>query len=136
MGYTTKFTGSFKLNTPMNNIEILDTLLTWRDGEKTPLIPINLPDAYCQWVLNKTRTAIEWDRVEKFYNYSDWLQCVIDLLKPSGFILNGKVEYQGEEISDHGWIEVNENVIKMITLEEKNVTCPHCGHQFHLTEGK
>ena len=136
MGYTTKFTGSFKLNTQMNNFGFFDILTTWQDRHKisTPN-NIKIPDGYCQWVLNKDRTAIEWDGNEKFYEYSEWLQCVIDLLKPAGFILTGKVEYQGEDISDHGWIEVKENMIKMIKLEEKNVTCPHCGHQFHLTEG-
>ena len=56
--------------------------------------------------------AIEWDYGEKFYDYIEWLGWIIEkLLKPADLILNGEVEWNGEEPSDVGKIIVKDNVV-------------------------
>jgi hypothetical protein len=54
--------------------------------------------------------GIEWDCGEKFYNYTEWLVYLIHkVLAPNGYILNGVVEYSGEEMGDVGEIVVVDN---------------------------
>jgi hypothetical protein len=75
--------------------------------------PSNQPGLWCQWIPNEHGTAIVWDEGEKFYEYIEWLQYIIDkILIPDGYVLNGCVEYRGEEWSDHGEITVIDNVIR------------------------
>ena len=74
--------------------------------------PFEQPSLWCQWVPTDDGTAIEWDGVEKFYDYVAWLEYLIEhFFAPWGYVLNGVVDYQGEEISDHGSIVVENNVV-------------------------
>lgn len=67
---------------------------------------------WCQWKPSEDGTQIEWDGAEKFYNYTEWLVYLIEkILAPNGYVLNGEVEYQGEERDDNGTIEVKDNVV-------------------------
>jgi hypothetical protein len=62
--------------------------------------------------------GIEWDGGEKFYNYTEWLVYLINkILKPNGYVLNGVVQWQGEEVGDVGEIFVEDN--KVFTQEWK-----------------
>jgi hypothetical protein len=62
--------------------------------------------------------GIEWDGGEKFYNYTEWLVYIINkLLEPNGYVLNGVVQWQGEEVGDVGEIFVEDN--KVFTQEWK-----------------
>lgn len=73
------------------------------------------PGLWCQWTPNKDGTAIEWDGGEKFYEYTAWLQYIIDkFLIPWGYELNGEVTYQGEGFGDSGTIRVVGNVVTVI----------------------
>jgi len=75
--------------------------------------PQGQPGLWCQWVPNEDGTEIEWDGGEKFYNYVEWLEYIIDnFLKPWGYKLNGAVKWFGEEPEDLGCIVVNDNVVK------------------------
>lgn len=126
MGYTTEFKGQFTLNKQLNDFEIVDTLTEWADG-KGPC------EAYCQWELTKDRKAFKWDNNEKFYDYQNWLQHIIDdLLLPKGYSLSGEVEFQGEEIGDHGWLYIEDNKVKKRKTKGKIVKCPHCRKEFLL----
>lgn len=127
MGYTTSFSGAFVLDKQMNDCQILDILNEWNDGEGKDL-PIR---GYCQWVFNKSRTAIEWDGNEKFYEYEEWLTHVYNLLHKNGYELSGEVEYQGEEVGDSGKLILKKGIVTKIEYKDEIIKCPKCGHQFH-----
>jgi len=103
MGYTTEFEGSFKLDRQLDP----DTAKALFDLADDIGDLKGAPSAYCQWQPTKTLDGIEWDRNEKFYNYVEWLQFIVDNhLKPKGYVLTGSVRYQGEEIGDCGSVSV------------------------------
>lgn len=74
--------------------------------------PSTQPGLWCQWVPTDDGEALIWDGNEKFYNYVEWLEYLIDkILKPRGYTLNGECEWQGEDSSDFGKIIVDNNVV-------------------------
>ena len=74
--------------------------------------PATQPGLWCQWIPNEDGTAINWNGAEKFYNYTDWIDYIANrLLAPLGYVLNGEVEWQGEERDDMGLIVVKDNVV-------------------------
>lgn len=82
------------------------------------------PGLWCQWVPSDDGTTIAWDLTEKFYNYVEWLQYLIDnFLAPWGYSLNGQVMWQGEESGDMGQILVADNGVRVmyavVTFEER-----------------
>ena len=55
---------------------------------------------------------LEWDGGEKFYYYIEWLKYLIDkFFQPWGVILNGEIEWTGEDRDDLGKIVVKDNVV-------------------------
>lgn len=61
--------------------------------------PKGCPGLWCQWIVEEDQLV--WDEGEKFYNYVEWLKFLIKyFIGPSGYVLNGSVEYEGEEPSD------------------------------------
>jgi hypothetical protein len=74
--------------------------------------PTGQPGLWCQWVPTADNTGIVWDGGEKFYNYTEWLTYLIDhFLAPAGYVLNGEVEWQGEEPDDIGKLVVKDNQV-------------------------
>jgi hypothetical protein len=74
--------------------------------------PSGQPGLWCQWTPSDDGTAIVWDEGEKFYDYVKWLSYLIDnFLKPWGYVLNGEVEWEGEESDDMGKIVVKNNAV-------------------------
>lgn len=81
--------------------------------------PGNCPGLWCQWVVSKDLEHIEWDGGEKFYNYTEWLNFIIDnFLNKWGYTLSGYVKYQGEDEDDNGYIVIKNN--KAIKTKEYN----------------
>jgi hypothetical protein len=77
--------------------------------------PTTQPGLWCHWVPTEDGQGIEWDGGEKFYEYVLWLKYIIkNFLKPWGLILNGEVEWEGEENTDMGKIVVTDNVVKTL----------------------
>jgi hypothetical protein len=75
--------------------------------------PKGQPGLWCQWVPTDDGTAIVWDGGEKFYYHLEWLHYLLDhFLKPWGYVLNGKVTWQGEDPEDVGIILVVDNVVR------------------------
>lgn len=75
--------------------------------------PGTQPGLWCQWIINDNG-ELEWDGGEKFYDYVEWLKYLIDnFFAPSGYILNGSIEFQGEDYDDFGTINVNDNVVNV-----------------------
>ena len=69
------------------------------------------PGLWCQWIINKDG-CLEWDGGEKFYNYEEWLDYLIDnFFAPLGYVLNGDIQWQGEDSDDCGTIHVEDNII-------------------------
>jgi hypothetical protein len=76
--------------------------------------PEGQPSLWCQWVPNEDGTAIEWDGGEKFYEYVDWIEYLIkNFLEPWGYVLNGEVEWNGEDRDDIGMIAIDSNEVKV-----------------------
>lgn len=71
------------------------------------------PGLWCQWIIDEDGELV-WDEGEKFYNYTEWLEYLIEhFFAPSGYVLNGTVFYDGEESDDFGKIIVTDNVVKV-----------------------
>ena len=86
--------------------------------------PSTQPGLWCHWTPWIPYSELEnddvqvnliaWDEGEKFYNYIEWIEYIIvNFLKPWGYVLNGDVEWRGEEWSDNGIIIVKDNVVKV-----------------------
>lgn len=88
--------------------------------------PGNCPGLWCQWVVTEDNKYLEWDGAEKFYKYVEWLDYLIsNFIGPSGYVLNGAVEYQGEYRDDYGVIYVKDNDVThqpydRLDLDEKS----------------
>ena len=71
------------------------------------------PGLWCQWVINDNNELM-WDQGEKFYNYVEWLEYLIEhFFEPSGYVLNGTVFYEGEDSDDFGKIVVINNRVRL-----------------------
>jgi len=88
-------------------------------GEDSSIIdnnkpPSTQPGLWCQWRPTEDRTYIEWDGDEKFYQYEEWLEYLIEkILKPRGYSLTGRISWQGEETDDMGTLDVLDNEIRV-----------------------
>jgi hypothetical protein len=99
------------------------------NGKDNSVVEYNLaprlagqPSLWCQWNPSDDGTQIEWDGSEKFYNYVEWIEYLINtFLKPWGYKVNGSVVWQGEDTGDVGVIEVKDNVV---TKHEGVVSVP------------
>lgn len=96
--------------------------------------PKTQPGLWCQWTPNEDGTAIVWDEAEKFYEYTTWLVYIITkILAPNGYVLNGVVEYRGEERDDNGIIEVKDNVV---FLDGTKITADSVKCSTYVGDGK
>lgn len=74
--------------------------------------PEGQPGLWCQWVPTEDGSGIEWDGGEKFYDYAEWIEYLIEhFLAPWGYVLNGTVTYRGERFGDMGRIAVKDNEV-------------------------
>jgi hypothetical protein len=72
------------------------------------------PSLWCQWIVEENNT-LTWDGGEKFYEYTAWLEYLITkFFQPWGIMVNGEIEWQGEERNDRGKIVVTDNVIQVL----------------------
>ena len=69
---------------------------------------------WCQWIINNNNELV-WDDGEKFYNYVEWLEYLIEhFFAPLGYALSGTVYYEGEDPDDFGKIVVDDNFVKVV----------------------
>ena len=74
--------------------------------------PEKQPSLWCQWVTADNGSAVEWDGGEKFYGYVEWIQYLIQhFFAPWGSVLNGEVQWRGEDRADRGKIIITNNVV-------------------------
>ncbi len=106
MGYTTEFDGHFTFDKPLD-----DTALKAFYDITDDAYPG--PDSPCDWQLGDDNATLGWNGMEKFYHWQEWLQYIVDqILTPAGVMMNGTVDYQGEDRDDFGQIVVIDNVVK------------------------
>lgn len=83
-----------------------DNIINYNQPPKTQ------PSLWCDWVPTHDKMYIEWNKGEKFYEYIEWIKYIIvKILAPKGYILNGKVTYQGEDAHDNGVIQITNNIV-------------------------
>jgi hypothetical protein len=119
MGYTTKFTGKFKLSRKLTNEEC-ETLVKFSDERHGGNMDVygGYPGFWCQWVPSADSKHIVWDGGEKFYHYVEWLHLILDrYLEPWGVTATGKVKWLGEDRGDRGTIELNESIMTVTRKE-------------------
>jgi hypothetical protein len=72
------------------------------------------PGLWCQWVVSEDGKYLEWDGNEKFYDYVEWLDyLIVEFFHPIGYMLNGEVNFRGEDYDDFGTIFVTDNIISV-----------------------
>lgn len=95
-----------------------------KDPYKDPSIidynspPNRIPSLWCHWIPTEDLRGIAFDEeTGKFYNYVEWIEFIIEhFLKPWGYVLNGEVQWVGEDVfDDRGTIIVENNVIQVKT---------------------
>jgi len=102
MGYTTSFQGEFTCNPALNSGQVakLKKFTGERHGEYGDGVG---PGAWCQWEPSDDGVAILWDEGEKFGNYEEWINHLLEhFLTPWGVTLSGQITWQGEERDDFG----------------------------------
>jgi hypothetical protein len=77
--------------------------------------PAGQPGLWCQWVVGGdwiNEDELGWNGTEKFYDYVEWMEYLIEhFFKPWGYVLNGQIEWQGEDRDDIGMILVEDNLV-------------------------
>jgi len=141
MGYSTSFEGQLKFNKQLSldDHTFLTKLAQTRrmarnvdakygvegefyvDDETTGVIDYNTPPStqpglWLDWEPTEDGWYLEWNESEKFYDYVEWLEYLINkILAPKGYVLNGEITWQGEEPDDIGKIIVKDN--KVTTMQ-------------------
>ena len=108
MGYQTDFDGQLTLNKQLS-LDDYQWLKNFNDERHEET---KYPGLYCQWIPTEDGKHIEWDGNEKFYDYVEWMKWLIEnFFTPKGYVLNGKIDWEGEEQGDVGKIIVKDNVV-------------------------
>lgn len=69
--------------------------------------PSGQPGLRCQWTPAKDRRGLKWNGVERFYDYTEWLNYLIEhFLEPWGYKVDGEVRYAGEDRTDRGVVRI------------------------------
>ena len=139
MGYSTSFDGRINFSRPLTvpefrQLERLANYNSHDDGyyKEFTDTPETIPDAYLQWQPTEDGEGLEWNGGEKFYDYVHWLRWLIKhYFKPRDIVLNGQIQWQGEETGDVGIIKVvDDKVTTQKLVPVGTVECPNCGHHF------
>jgi hypothetical protein len=118
MGRTTKFKGALTLSRALTLSEAKQ-LLEFNEDPDT--IEGTHPDSYMQWVPTETLDGIVWDGVEKFYNYTEWMQWLVQWLKACDIDAGGELLWSGEDAGDVGVITVAGGLVTADSGRKKGV---------------
>jgi hypothetical protein len=79
--------------------------------------PKGQPGLWCQWEVTADGGYLQWNGTEKFYDYVEWMRYLIEhFFAPWGHVLNGAMDWQGENEDDTGVITVIDNVVTTTPL--------------------
>lgn len=116
MGYTTEFSGTFRVEPFMaykHLFELNDLCKTRHSYDSHPSI-------WCGWEMADDH-ILRWNGKEKFYKYIEWLKYIVDVhLEPNGYSLNGEVIWFGDKRDDSGIITVKNNEITTEKFDVRN----------------
>lgn len=110
MGYTNNFFGGFKFSRPLQKKETKDLL----DIISFP--PTNdTPGEWCPFEIGYGDDCMFAGHDVVSTLYVEWVKYLIgNFFGPAGVILNGEVEWQGEERYDLGKIVITDNIVKIL----------------------
>jgi hypothetical protein len=97
----------------------VDGLGDFGQGDDPSIIDYNRPPStqpglWCQWTPDDDGTHLKWNEGEKFYEYTKWLEYLINkVLAPRGYTLHGDCAWQGEDSDDRGLIQVRANKVQV-----------------------
>jgi len=85
--------------------------------------PSSQPGLWCKWEV--VDGELQWDGREKFYDYIEWLEYMIEkFFKPWGIVLDGSINWQGEAHSDRGTIFCVSNKVTTQEGGAKDIPTP------------
>lgn len=120
MGYTTEFRGHITIQ-PALSLADYQYLLDLSENDQREKGPWQIPGKaeaghnYCQWTPSKDGTLLAWDGNEKFYHSSEWMQYIVEsYLAPKGYVCNGEIEAQGEDMSDRWLLRVKDSRVSVL----------------------
>ena len=93
MGYETDFTGEFRANKPFDSKAL--AFLQGLDARP------GTPQSACPWY---AVADVVMARDGKAYDAEAWLRLLLDAISPLGYVLNGQVEWIGEDPDDRGFV--------------------------------
>lgn len=113
MGYNNDFYGEFRINKPLDaETKALLKKIYDQGDNQAPVSKYNQNS--CGWIYDEINQSLVWDEGEKFNEYIEWIQYLVEqILMPRGYIVNGGVEWQGEERDDQGRILIEDNNIRI-----------------------
>lgn len=135
MGYSTDFTGRLEFDrvlTVPEYRELEDLADYGLQDEEFKKYADTHPQSYLQWQPTKDGKGLEWNGGEKFYDYVEWLEWLIEYyFRPKEITVNGQIKWSGEDVEDNGIITVENNVVSTQELQAVGIVeCPHCGERF------
>ena len=84
--------------------------------------PHGQPSLYCKWTPTPDGRALVWQG--KGAHYEQWLDYLMKhFLLPWGYVLCGRVVWQGQRPTDSGVLCIKENLVVVIELEDRGSTC-------------
>ena len=128
MGYTTFFDGRLKLSKKLTDNELIDFYNNWQEPRHTihddqyTTGREDAPSIWLKWEIyeEKGDHYLEWNQEEKFYNYYDWLQLIVNkFLEPKKIYLQGKINYSGEDTDDAGIITAHTQTLQVKSGDEE-----------------
>ena len=109
IGYETFFRGEFEFDRELN--EETKNLIN-NVEEETNITDSEKPDSYPFWYTNGKELFCEEG---KAYFFEEWLGIILEnIIKPRGYILNGEVEWIGEDPHDRGRILITDSEVKSL----------------------
>ncbi len=100
MGYQTDFRGSFNITfKDLEQEEKIANQVNELAYKRHDTSDPKIPGFYLQWIIENKQ--LQWDCNEKFYNYVEWLEYLLEnIFIPNNIMLNGEIEWRGEEWDD------------------------------------
>lgn len=104
-------------NTPAGQLSIdgiTNFTERWEENKNRIKNGLCQPGLWCQWIIQEKdgEMILLWDGGEKFYYYIEWLKYLINhFFSKWDILLNGEIEWRGEDFDDDGIIKVNNNVV-------------------------
>jgi hypothetical protein len=118
MSYSTEFNEYFTLTPNLSSEQIATILQIARSpNQKWQPRPAlsGAPFSWCHWIPNHYGNHLAWDGGERFYDYVEWLEYLIEFyFKPWGVVVSGEIDWQGDDCDDRGIIFAKDNKVEAV----------------------